>query len=91
MSGEQYLGAVPDSVAQFSVPICKHMNEQHLNDVMAMAVSLTGFELDSVLLRRLDQLGMDIHCENSKLPPFTCRVAFKRYTHDSRSTFFGSF
>ena len=37
IKADQYLGAEVDPVAQYSAPICKHMNEDHAESVLAYA------------------------------------------------------
>lgn len=36
MSGEEYLSAARDPIAQFSAPVCGHMNDDHGEDMKAM-------------------------------------------------------
>lgn len=36
MSGEEYLTAARDPIAQFSAPVCGHMNDDHGEDMKAM-------------------------------------------------------
>lgn len=77
-ASDVYLSAIPDPMAPFSARACKHMNEDHQQDIMALVEAATGFEVESAKFKRIDRLGGDIYCSKLGLAPFTCRVAFSR-------------
>ena len=77
-TGDEFLNAVPDPVAPFQIPICRHMNVDHLESNKAIVEAMTGFEVDSAELKRVDRLGVDFICTRSGLPSFICRVPFSR-------------
>ena len=49
---EEYGAAAPDPVAQFSKPICQHMNEDHADSTAAMVGHYVGMEVRPIPLPR---------------------------------------
>ena len=47
---EEYAAAVPDPVAQFSKPICQHMNARHADSTAAMVAHYVGMEVRPIPL-----------------------------------------
>ena len=77
-TGDEFLNAVPDPVAPFQIPICRHMNVDHPASNKAIVEAMTGFEVDTAELKRVDRLGVDFSCTRSDFPNFICRVPFSR-------------
>lgn len=78
LSGSEYSKATPDPVAKFSHPICKHMNEDHPDSVLAMANHFSGIKVDAARMVRLDRLGVELICSDSKTAAIPCRLNFPR-------------
>ena len=77
ISSGDYTSAEPDPVAQFSAPVCGHMNEDHADATVAMVKHYIGITVDSARMLSLDQLGVDVSCERQG-QQFKARLPFPR-------------
>lgn len=84
VSGSEYMQAVVDPIAIFSEPICRHMNEDHMNANIEIFKHAYGLEVDKVQLRRLDRLGMDFVITFKGQDLFGARLAFPRPAKDRK-------
>lgn len=75
ISPEAYLTASPDPVAQFSAPVCGHMNADHGDATIAMMKHFAGITVDEATLMSLDSYGMDVSCLKDGTR-FKCRLGF---------------
>jgi hypothetical protein len=62
VSAEQFWDSAADPVAQFSGPICSHMNAVHSDSTVSMIQHYVGVCVDSAKLLSLDRLGFNTEC-----------------------------
>ena len=80
MTKEEYAGAQPDPVTQFTAPIARHMNEDHSGQLLSIvqhAVPLGG-PITKAVMTGLDRFGFDVQCTDAEGQAFPCRVPFPR-------------
>ena len=82
--GAEYAAAVPDPVAQFSAPVCGHMNADHADSTVAMIKHYVGITVDSATMLSLDRLGVNVSCERAG-QSFKCRLPFPRPAEDRKA------
>ena len=58
VTSQDYLSAKPDPVAPFSMPVAKHMNEDHLDSIEAMVSHYAGIPCTDPKIIKIDRLGM---------------------------------
>jgi putative heme iron utilization protein len=58
----EYWEATPDPVAQFSKPVCGHMNDDHADAIVAMVKHAVGIEVSKARMLSLDRLGVNTEC-----------------------------
>eukprot|EP00199_Chlamydomonas_sp_CCMP681_P002792 CAMPEP_0119107158 /NCGR_PEP_ID=MMETSP1180-20130426/8630_1 /TAXON_ID=3052 ORGANISM="Chlamydomonas cf sp, Strain CCMP681" /NCGR_SAMPLE_ID=MMETSP1180 /ASSEMBLY_ACC=CAM_ASM_000741 /LENGTH=309 /DNA_ID=CAMNT_0007092607 /DNA_START=44 /DNA_END=973 /DNA_ORIENTATION=+ len=81
---DEYLAASPDPVAAFSAPVCKHMNDDHNADNMAIVTRYTGLTgVEAVSLLDLDRLGMNAQVKR-KGETFKVRLPFPKPAPDRK-------
>lgn len=83
VSGEDYLAASPDPVAQFSAPVCGHMNADHAEATVAMIKHYVGITVDEAKMLSLDKLGVNVACVRQG-QSFKCRLPFPRPAEDRK-------
>lgn len=83
LTSEEYLGAKVDPVAAFSVPVCSHMNGDHLNDMKAMIRHYVGMNVDDAKMLDLDRLGMNFEVKH-KGASFKLRLPFSTPAEDRK-------
>ena len=59
---EDYYAALPDPVAQFSQPVCHHMNDDHAETIPKMVKHQVGIAVDSGKMLAIDKLGFEVEC-----------------------------
>ena len=84
VSGEAYGNAKTDPVAQFSGPVCGHMNQDHMDSTVAMVKHYVGLSVDQAMMVSLDSLGVDISCKKGG-ETFMCRLPFPEPIQDRKS------
>ncbi|GMH43475.1 hypothetical protein BSKO_11397 [Bryopsis sp. KO-2023] len=73
-----YLNASVDPVSKYSQPICKHMNEDHPDSVLAMVNHFSGIKVESAKMLRIDRLGCEFICSSANNPTIPCRLVYPR-------------
>lgn len=58
VTSQDYLNAKPDPVAPFSIPVAKHMNEDHVDSIEAMVSHYAGIPCTDAKITKIDRLGM---------------------------------
>jgi putative heme iron utilization protein len=82
--GNEYSQAAADPVAQFSSPVCTHMNEDHQDATIAMIKHYIGITVDKATMLSLDSLGINVACERQG-QSFKCRLPFVRPAKDRKA------
>lgn len=59
---DDYYAAIPDPVAQFSQPVCHHMNDDHADTIPPMVRHQVGIQVDGAKMLSVDKLGFDVDC-----------------------------
>eukprot|EP00892_Ulva_mutabilis_P009162 jgi/Ulvmu1/6618/UM003_0255.1 len=62
ITGADYTAAAADPVAQFSQPICTHMNDDHADATAAMVAHFVGMKVESAEMKSVDRLGITTQC-----------------------------
>jgi putative heme iron utilization protein len=62
VSAKEYWDASVDPVAQFSAPVCGHMNADHGDASIAMVRHFTGEPVDKVTMLSIDRYGINTEC-----------------------------
>lgn len=75
VSPESYQSSQPDPVAQFSGPVCGHMNADHAEISVGMMKYFAGITVDQATLMSLDRYGLDVSCVKDGTR-FKCRLGF---------------
>ena len=57
---EDFLSAAVDPVAQFSAPVCRHMNEDHAESTVACVRHFLGLDAAEAHMCAVDRLGVDV-------------------------------
>ena len=84
VNGNEYSQAAVDPVAQFSRPVCAHMNEDHQDATVAMIKHYVGITVDKATMLSLDRLGINVACERQG-QSFKCRLPFVRPASDRKT------
>ena len=77
LSSADYVAAQPDPIAPFSLPIAKHMNEDHADSTLAILRHFGKLSADDAKIMGLDSLGMDLLVTKDS-QSFKGRLAFTR-------------
>lgn len=87
VSADDYRAAKPDPVAQFSAPVCGHMNADHEGDILAMVKHYTGLAASKARMLGLDRLGADLQATpvGEGQAPVKVRLPFVRPAEDRKS------
>jgi putative heme iron utilization protein len=86
ISSEEYLGAAPDKIMEFSDKIAGHMNDDHESATIAIMEAEMGLKCKSAKIKAVDRFGMSVFCttenEGVESDPFKLRVAFPEEATD---------
>jgi len=90
ITAEQYHEAKPDPIAAFGMHIAKHMNEDHMENTIAMiAQQIPGLDVTEAIITSVDSLGM--YVKVSRTPratnqpqQFKLRLPFLRQAKDRK-------
>ncbi len=77
ISGADYAAAQPDPIAPFSMPIAKHMNEDHADSTQAILRHFGKLNAEAAKIVGLDSLGMDLLVTKDSYS-YKGRLAFTR-------------
>ena len=80
----EYWGAQPDPVAQFSGPVCSHMNADHADSTAAVIKHYVGIDVSSAKMLSVDKLGMNTECQVQDTA-VNVRVTFPQPALDRKS------
>lgn len=83
VSPEAYASTSPDPVAQYSAPVCGHMNDDHGDATLAMMKHFAGITVDDATLMSLDRYGLNVSCVKDG-NRFTCRLGFLQPVTDRK-------
>lgn len=83
VSPDAYQSASPDPIAQFSAPVCGHMNADHGGSSVAMVKHYAGISVDKADMISLDRYGIDMKCVKDG-EVFNCRLGFPTLVQDRR-------
>lgn len=72
----EYMEARPDPVAQFSGPVCGHMNADHAESIVGMVAHNVGLEVEDAKMVALDSLGFDLRARLPSGEDLKMRLAF---------------
>jgi putative heme iron utilization protein len=84
VSAGDYAAAAPDPVAQFSGPVCGHMNADHGEATRAMVRHYAGITVDEATMLSLDRLGVNVACVRNG-QQFKARLPFPRPAGDRKA------
>jgi hypothetical protein len=60
ITDEQYRQAKVDPLIQFAKPVMSHMNEDHMDSIIAMVQEQVGIPVSEAKMFHLDRLGFDV-------------------------------
>lgn len=83
MSAQEYMSAKADPIAQFSAPVCGHMNADHEADTLAIVKHYAGVTMESAKMLDLDRLGMNLECKRQG-QTFKLRLPFVKPAEDRK-------
>lgn len=84
IKADQYLGAKVDPVAQYSAPICKHMNDDHLEEVSKYVTHYAGITVEAAKMLTVDHLGMTVEAQRDG-QTFKVRLPFPEPARDRKA------
>lgn len=84
VQSDEYWGAQPDPVAQFSAPVCGHMNADHSESTVAMVKQQVGVDVDKATMLSIDRLGFSVECMIGD-QPVKVRLAFDEPAEDRKA------
>lgn len=84
VSAAEYAAAAVDPVAQYSAPVCGHMNDDHAESITAMVKQYAGLTVDSARMLSLDRLGVNVACSREG-QSFKARLPFPSPATDRKS------
>ena len=85
MKPEKYLAAAVDPVAQFSAPVCGHMNEDHADANLACARHFLGLDASAAEMCSVDRLGVDLRVTLEDGERMKARLAFPEPAEDRKA------
>jgi putative heme iron utilization protein len=80
----EYWAATPDPVAQFSKPVCGHMNADHADAIVAMVKNAVNIDVSEAKMLSLDRLGVNTACMIGDIT-VNVRLAFPEPAEDRKS------
>lgn len=85
VDGAGYEAAAADPVADFTEPICRHMNEGHPDANLAIVRRFVGLPATQARMTRIDALGADFEAVTAGGERVPVRVAYLEPATDRRS------
>ena len=87
---EEYAAAKPDPIAGFGPHISAHMNDDHMENTIAMvAHAIPGLDVSEAVITSVDSLGMYVKCTRTprasdQPQQFKIRLPFPRKIEDRK-------
>lgn len=87
---EEYKNAKPDPIAAFGTHIASHMNDDHMENTIAMvAHAIPGLDVSEAVITSVDSLGMYVKCTRTprasdQPQQFKIRLPFPRKIEDRK-------
>lgn len=85
LSAEQFLEADADPVAQFSTPVSKHMNDDHMEANIAMVKLVAGLTVQTANMVSIDSLGVNMQVKHANGEALSVRIPFRSPAPDRKS------
>jgi len=78
-----FMSAEVDGMVQFSEPICKHMNDDHVEQIPIYVKHYTGLTVDSAKMLSIDHIGMNVEA-NRDGQTFKVRLPYPEPAKDRK-------